>query len=68
MKLKADIETRKDILQLVEAFKARILDIKADSIMIEATADDYVMDSMVETFKEYGIISMMKTGIVALQK
>ena len=56
MKLKADIETRKDILQLVEAFKARILDIKADSIMIEATADDYVMDSMVETFKEYGII------------
>ena len=68
MKLKADIETRKDILQLVEAFKARILDIKADSIMIEATADDYVMDSRVETFKEYGIISMMKTGIVALQK
>ena len=68
MKLKAYIETRKDILQLVEAFKARILDIKADSIMIEATADDYVMDSMVETFKEYGIISMMKTGIVALQK
>ena len=68
MKLKADIETRKDILQLVEAFKARILDIKADSIMIEATAVDYVMDSMVETFKEYGIISMMKTGIVALQK
>lgn len=68
MKLKADIETRKDILQLVEAFKARILDIKADSIMIEATADDYVTDSMVETFKEYGIISMMKTGIVALQK
>ena len=68
MKLRANMETRKDILQLAEAFRARILDIKADSIMIEATADDYVTDSMVETFKPYGIISMMKTGMVALKK
>lgn len=68
MKLGANMETRKDILQLAEAFRARILDIKADSIMIEATADDYVTDSMVETFKPYGIISMMKTGMVALKK
>ncbi len=68
MKLKADMNTRKDILQLIEAFKARILDIKSDSIMIEATADDYVIDSMVETFKPYGVISMMKAGMVALKK
>ena len=68
MKLRANMETHKDILQLAEAFRARILDIKADSIMIEATADDYVTDSMVETFKPYGIISMMKTGMVALKK
>lgn len=68
MKLRADHDTRLDIIQLAEAYRARILDIKADSIVLEATAEDSVTTSMVETFKPYGIISMMKTGTVVLKK
>ncbi|MCI8284393.1 MAG: acetolactate synthase small subunit [Firmicutes bacterium] len=68
MKLKADVSTRLDILQLAEAFGARIVDIKADSIIIEATAEDSVTKSIVETFEPYGILSLVKTGTVALKK
>lgn len=68
MKLRATYETRIDIIQLAEAFNARIIDIKADSIIIEATAEDSVTKSIVETFEPYGIITMMKTGTVALKK
>ncbi len=68
MKLNATYETRIDIIQLADAFGARIVDIKADSIIIEATAENDVTQSIVETFEPYGIISLMKTGTVALKK
>ncbi len=68
MKLKATHETRIDIIQLADAFGARIVDIKADSIIIEASAEDSVTQSIVDTFEPYGIISLMKTGTVALKK
>ena len=68
MKLRATHETRIDIIQLADAFGARIVDIKADSIIIEASAEDSVTKSIVDTFEPYGIISLMKTGTVALKK
>ena len=57
-----------DIIQLADAFGARIVDIKSDYIIIEATAEDEVTSSIVETFEPYGIISLIKTGTVALKK
>jgi acetolactate synthase-1/3 small subunit len=68
MKVKATHETRIDIIQLAEAFNARIVDIKTDSIIIEAAAENSVTQSIVDTFEPYGIISLMKTGTVALKK
>ena len=68
MKLRATHQTRIDIIQLADAFGARIVDIKADSIIIEASAEDSVTQSIVDTFEPYGIISLMKTGTVALKK
>ena len=68
MKLRATHETRIDIIQLADAFGARIVDINADSIIIEASAEDSVTQSIVDTFEPYGIISLMKTGTVALKK
>ena len=68
MKLRATHETRIDIIQLADAFGARIVDIKADSIIIEASAEDSVTQSIVDTFEPYGIISLMKAGTGALKK
>ncbi|MCR4600148.1 MAG: acetolactate synthase small subunit [Clostridia bacterium] len=68
LKLKSTINNRGDILQLAQAFRAKVADIRSDSVIIEATAEDSVMESMIETFRPYGIISMMKTGTVVLKK
>ena len=68
MKVAATHDTRLDIIQLADAFGARIVDIKSDSIILEATAEDEVTSSIVETFEPYGIISLIKTGTVALKK
>lgn len=68
MKVSAAHDTRLDIIQLADAFGARIVDIKSDYIIIEATAEDEVTSSIVETFEPYGIISLIKTGTVALKK
>ncbi len=68
MKISANHDTRMDIIQLADAFGARIVDIKPDAIIIEATAEDEVTSSIVETFEPYGIISLIKTGTVALRK
>ena len=64
----AAVRRQLDIIQLADAFGARIVDIKSDYIIIEATAEDEVTSSIVETFEPYGIISLIKTGTVALKK
>ncbi len=68
MKVQTTPETRLDIIQLAEAFGARIVDIKTDSVILEAMAEDEVTTSIVETFEPYGILSLIKTGTVALKK
>ena len=68
MKVSAAHDTRLDIIQLADAFGARIVDIKSDYIIIEATAEEEGTSSIVETFEPYGIISLIKTGTVALKK
>ncbi len=68
MKIKANHENRLDIIRLSQAFDANIVDIKPDFILIEASAEVDKADSIVATMEPYGIISMVKTGTVALMK
>ena len=68
MKVRADHDNRLDIIRLSQAFGANIVDIKPDYILIEASAEVEKADSIVATMEPYGIISMVKTGTVALMK
>lgn len=68
IKLNATLENRMEILELSSALNARLVDITADSITLEATAEDETISTIVEILEPYGIISLMKTGTVALKK
>ena len=68
LKIKADIHNRIDIITLAEAFNARVEDIAATFVIIEATDEISRIDNIVETFKPYGIIELVKTGTVAMTK
>ncbi len=68
VKIQAKPETRNDVMQLVDVFRARIVDINNDSLIIEITGTEDKIDSFVDVLRPYGIIEMAQTGSVAVQR
>ena len=68
IKLSSDHKSRVEIMSLANAFHARVVDMTAETITLEVTGDGDSINSIVEILEPYGVISMMKTGTVALKK
>lgn len=68
LKVKNSSETRLDVKDCIEAFRAKIVDYNADSLVIEMTGDTPKIEAFVENMKPFGIIEMCRTGIVAIKR
>ena len=68
IKLSTTPQTRVELLTLANAFHARAVDMTAETITLEMTGDGDRIQSVVEILEPYGVVSMMKTGTVALKK
>ena len=66
IKVQADNQARFEIMQLINVYRARVVDICADSIIIEVTGPEAKINSLTEMLKPYGIIEMVRTGLVAM--
>ncbi len=66
IKVKADNQARFEIMQLVNVYRARVVDICADSLIVEVTGPEVKINSLVEMLTPYGIIEMVRTGLVAM--
>ncbi len=66
IKVKADNNVRSEIVQLVDIFRARIVDIGKTSLIVEATGDRGKIDALEESFRPFGIIELVRTGKVAM--
>jgi acetolactate synthase I/III small subunit len=66
VKVSATQSTRAEIMQIVDIYRAKIVDVAADSLMIEATGSDEKIDSLVEMLKRFGIKEMARTGRVVM--
>jgi acetolactate synthase-1/3 small subunit len=66
IKVKADNNVRADIVQIVDIFRARIVDIGRNSLIIEATGDQRKIDALEDSFRPFGIIELVRTGKVAM--
>ncbi len=66
IKVKTDTHTRFEILQLVNIYRAKVVDVCAESMIIEVTGPEAKLNSLVEMLKPYGIIEMVRTGLVAM--
>ena len=53
-------------MQLVDVFRARIVDVTNDSLIIEITGDGEKIDGFVEVLRPFGILEMVRTGVVAM--
>ena len=68
VKIQARSESRNEVMQLVDVFRARIVDINNDSLIIEITGTEDKIESFVDVLMPYGIIEMAQTGSVAMQR
>lgn len=68
LKVHASAKTRSEILQIVDIFQGKILDVTEKNVIIEATGTTDKLDSFISLIKPYGIKEMARTGKVALAK
>ncbi len=68
VKVRTTADSRTDITQIVNTFRAKILDVKPDSMTVEVTGSESKIDAMVELLKPYGILETVRTGTIALSR
>ena len=61
-------DLRAQILQLVEVFRGRVVDIGLESLVIEVTGTEDKIDSLLEVLRPYGVMEMVRTGRVAMRR
>jgi len=68
VKVSATPERRSEIMQLVEVYRSRIVDVNTDSLIVEITGDHEKIDSFVDVLRPFGILEMVRTGVVAMAR
>lgn len=66
VRVAADSNSRGEIIQLMDIFRARIIDIGRRSIIIEATGDENKIEAIIKALQPFGVQEIVKTGISAM--
>ena len=64
----ADRAARNEIIQICNIFRGSVVDITPDSITVSVTGDDQKTGAFQDLLKEFGIIDLARTGIVAIER
>lgn len=59
-------ESRTHVMQLVDVYRARVVDVSADSLVIETTGTEDKIESLVDVLRPFGIIEIVRTGLIAM--
>lgn len=69
IKVKAEPgDVRSEVMQVAGIFRAKIIDVGSDSLMIEITGDSGKIAAIEDLLKPYGVLEMVRTGKIALQR
>ena len=66
IKVKATSVTRGEIIEIVDIFRANIVDVASDSLIIEITGDEDKVDSLLNLLHVFGIKEVARTGRIAM--
>ena len=66
VKVRADEASRRDVLQIVELFKAKVADVGPEAVTVELTGRPDKLEAMLNMLEPYGIREMVQSGMVAL--
>jgi len=68
MKVKATASSRSEIIEIVDIFRANIVDVASDSVIIEVTGDDDKINSLFNLLRGFGIKELARTGRIAMTR
>ena len=68
VKVKATASTRSEIMQIVDIFRANIVDVAPGSLTVEVTGDADKLDSLLGLLRDFGVKEVSRTGRIALTR
>ena len=68
IKVKANPVNRNDIVNIVNIFRAKIVDVNRETLVIESTGSHTKIDAICEMLKDYGIIEVARTGTLSMSR
>lgn len=68
IKVGAEPSARPEILGVVETFRAAVVDIGPNTMVVQVVGDSDKIDAMIELLKPYGIREMSRTGVTAMNR
>jgi acetolactate synthase-1/3 small subunit len=66
IKVSVDRENRSEIMQIVNIFRARIIDVSQRSMVIEVTGDEVKVEAIIQLLRQFGIKELARTGKVSM--
>ena len=68
MKVSAPAEKRSEIIEIKEIYKAKIVDLSPETLILEITGEPSKLDAFVKVVEPYGILELARTGTIALAR
>jgi len=62
----ADLQTRSHVLETVQLFRAKVVDVSPDAVTIEATGNVDKLDALLRVLEPFGIRELVQSGMVAM--
>jgi acetolactate synthase-1/3 small subunit len=66
VKVKADADSRSQVLETVQLFRAKVVDVSPDSVVIEATGNADKLEALLRVLEPFGIKELVQSGMVAV--
>ena len=66
VKVKADLQTRSHVLETVQLFRAKVVDVAPDAVTIEVTGTPDKLEAFLRVLEPFGIRELVQSGLVAI--
>ncbi|HEX2972054.1 MAG TPA: acetolactate synthase small subunit, partial [Tepidisphaeraceae bacterium] len=61
-------EKRSEVVEIVNLFRGRVVDVARDSVMLELSGTEEKLEAFVELMRPYGIEELARTGVIAMAR
>lgn len=68
IKVSVDADTRPQVMQLADVFRARVVDVAKESLILEITGTEDKIQGLIDVLRDYGIVEMVRAGVIAITR